>query len=571
MDRKDQIIDSMIVEIERRMESVKEKKDKESDKITVSMTGKKLGFLEKMSTKSLIKSYNNTIEMLNDIRVQLSYLNTVEINNLSVSEDIIKGFNELAAYLEPNEVKKMNELLSSALKNKNSEIKGTIENKEKIIEKNLKGLGILQAKFPLYTFSNNIKNLTDDMVSFEKSMQVVGGEFSKLLKPQNLFLNPTKREENELLISEDLKFINELQKAYTGKNLKPDKSIDNIMSHFQEIKSNYESIDQIKKNILCIDDLLRMIKESPDLPFEQVASELNSIKKKYQNELKKAEDYIAKFDFTSSRMKIAEIRKEEKKEFSSSQNFKTYRNLAYELEKTMAESPNDFKKANDIKAQMRQVSQDGALDEFAISTALNEAKEKYYNDVNNARLMRENKAEEMQETKEAHSLAMQNLREAALKELDYEESFEFRNGDAYSSGQSREEAIQRKMEELKALASLSPEERGLQELKKKGKLAPDVTLKDLSYTQINDFRIAYSDSALGLSEYKKYAAEEARKANPIYKEYILYRASLKDKSNYMTFANFAKEKYHTMVNEEFVSQDLQNKLQEENIEGVSRK
>lgn len=315
MDRKDQIIDSMIVEIERRMESVKEKKDKESDKITVSMTGKKLGFLEKMSTKSLIKSYNNTIEMLNDIRVQLSYLNTVEINNLSVSEDIIKGFNELAAYLEPNEVKKMNELLSSALKNKNSEIKGTIENKEKIIEKNLKGLGILQAKFPLYTFSNNIKNLTDDMVSFEKSMQVVGGEFSKLLKPQNLFLNPTKREENELLISEDLKFINELQKAYTGKKLKPDKSIDNIMSHFQEIKSNYESIDQIKNNILCIDDLLRMIKESPDLPFDQVVSELNSIKKKYQNELKKAEDYIAKFDFTSSRMKIAEIRKEEKKNF----------------------------------------------------------------------------------------------------------------------------------------------------------------------------------------------------------------------------------------------------------------
>lgn len=220
---------------------------------------------------------------------------------------------------------------------------------------------------------------------------------------------------------------------------------------------------------------------------------------------------------------------------------------------------------------MRQVSQDGALDEFAISTALNEAKEKYYNDVNNARLMRENKAEEMQETKEAHSLAMQNLREAALKELDYEESFEFRNGDAYSSGQSREEAIQRKMEELKALASLSPEERGLQELKKKGKLAPDATLKDLSYTQINDFRIAYSDSALGLSEYKKYAVEEAKKANPIYKEYILYRVSLKDKSNYMTFANFAKEKYHTMVNEEFVSQDLQNKLQEENIEGVSRK
>lgn len=83
----------------------------------------------------------------------------------------------------------------------------------------------------------------------------------------------------------------------------------------------------------------------------------------------------------------------------------------------------------------------------------------------------------------------------------------------------------------------------------------------LSPQQLNDIRIGYSDSALGLTDYQKYKKQQI--SNSIYKEYLIYRAKNQDKNEYMSFSQFAKAKYNLTMDESKLNEVIDK-------EGISR-
>lgn len=117
------------------------------------------------------------------------------------------------------------------------------------------------------------------------------------------------------------------------------------------------------------------------------------------------------------------------------------------------------------------------------------------------------------------------------------------------------------MDELRKMANLSVEERGLLMLKKRGYIDKDATVSMLSPQQLNDIRIGYSDSALGLTDYQKYKKQQT--SNSIYKEYLIYRAKNQDKNEYMSFSQFAKAKYNLTMDESKLNEVIDK-------EGISR-
>ena len=121
------------------------------------------------------------------------------------------------------------------------------------------------------------------------------------------------------------------------------------------------------------------------------------------------------------------------------------------------------------------------------------------------------------------------------------------------------------------LAEMTPIERGLYDLKKQGRIKNDATVEDLTPQQLNDIRIGYSDNAYSfMADYKDWKARETvkPKADTIYKEYIKYRTSLKNKNEFLNFSDYAKQ-IHKIENmsdvmvDENLKEEMRETLQEQ--------
>lgn len=271
-----------------------------------------------------------------------------------------------------------------------------------------------------------------------------------------------------------------------------------------------------------------------------------TLKKKYKKEIEKQ-------------------REEKMREETKQTGMALYQELTYELQKTIANDPNNLNKIEDIKKQMREVKANYKLDNLNLSDAEFKGKTNYTNEVSKEKavieLSKESRLNEYNENKQAEIA----LREAAIKELQYSNNnkaieYDVKNGDVYQKEEA-ESLIKAKMDELREMANLSVEERGLLMLKKRGYIDKDATVSMLSPQQLNDIRIGYSDSALGLTDYQKYKKQQT--SNSVYKEYLIYRAKNQDKNEYMSFSQFAKAKYNFTMDESKLNEVIDK-------EGISR-
>lgn len=115
---------------------------------------------------------------------------------------------------------------------------------------------------------------------------------------------------------------------------------------------------------------------------------------------------------------------------------------------------------------------------------------------------------------------------------------------------------------------MKPEERGLEDLKKHGNISESTKLEDLNHQLIEDLKVAYRDESYSfMKPYKEWRNSELKpKANTIYKEYIKYRASLPDKTNYLTFSEYSKQLHNIAgLTETMVDTDILDET-----EGMSR-
>lgn len=294
---------------------------------------------------------------------------------------------------------------------------------------------------------------------------------------------------------------------------------------------------------------------------------LKNLEQKYKKELEKANKFLSKFNFNDIKNQIKDNKDEKEKENRINNNIMTYQNLAYELEKVQCETPDNYQKISELKDKMRVLADSSGLTKSQLDLADTNGKAKYHTEVEDNKAKGEYAQYRINYEKELEKNVMTEIRDFAISKLKeegaFDEEYEFKNGDVYSKPMDKNAMISKKMDELMKMADMSPIERGLYDLKRLGLISNDATALDLSSKQLEEIKNNYSDDAFRFVEsYKTWKNRENMKpqANAIYKEYIQYKASLKDKKNGLSFSEYAKQIHNveglsdTMINEELIAE-----------------
>lgn len=521
----------------------------------------KVSIIDKIFLKNSLKSLQQEHTNLVTLNQKLSSFTHNNQAQTSLPSDVKSALDSLGTVLNNEEITNLNNVIKSTIDNLNKSSKQGIENDAKEIEKLLKSLKLENNNFLLYNSYNQYQNSqTSFIIALEKiKKQDFMGE-----KEQYKVIH----QDGTPLISDDIaSFNSSLEELKQNKFFQNDKQAKNIIDNSNQIKEAYKnkvlSYNTLRKLDSCIDSM----KNDPSL--NDIKLYLEKVKNNYVKAYEKSNSYLEKFNIESLKDKykkeIEKQREEKMREETKQTGMALYQELTYELQKTIANDPNNLNKIEDIKKQMREVKANYKLDNLNLSDAEFKGKTNYTNEVSKEKavieLSNESRLNEYNENKQAEIA----LREAAIKELQYSNNnkaieYDVKNGDVYQKEEA-ESLIKAKMDELREMANLSVEERGLLMLKKRGYIDKDATVSMLSPQQLNDIRIGYSDSALGLTDYQKYKKQQT--SNSIYKEYLIYRAKNQDKNEYMSFSQFAKAKYNLTMDESKLNEVIDK-------EGISR-
>lgn len=521
----------------------------------------KVSIIDKMFLKNDLKSLQQEHTNLVALNQKLSSFTHNNQAQTSLPSDVKSALDSLGTVLNNEEITNLNAVIKSTIDNLNKSSKQGIENDAKEIEKLLKSLKLENNNFLLYNSYNQYQNSqTSFIIALEKiKKQEFMGE-----KEQYKVIH----QDGTPLISDDIaSFNSSLEELKQNKFFQNDNQAKNIIDNSNQIKEAYKNKVLSYNTLRKLDSCMDSMKNDPSL--NDIKLYLEKVKNNYVKAYEKSNSYLEKFNIESLKDKykkeIEKQREEKMREETKQTGMTLYQELTYELQKTIANDPNNLNKIEDIKKQMREVKANYKLDNLNLSDAEFKGKTKYTNEVSKEKavieLSNESRLNEYNENKQAEIA----LREAAIKELQYSNNnkaieYDVKDGDVYQKEEA-ESLIKAKMDELREMANLSVEERGLLMLKKRGYIDKDATVSMLSPQQLNDIRIGYSDSALGLTDYQKYKKQQT--SNSIYKEYLIYRAKNQDKNEYMSFSQFAKAKYNLTMDESKLNEVIDK-------EGISR-
>ncbi len=537
-----------------------QKTDAKLERAKEKLENGKVSIIDKMFLKNDLKSLQQEHTNLVALNQKLSSFTNNNQAQTSLPSDVKSALDSLGTVLNNEEITNLNNVIKSTINNLNKSSKQGIENDDKEIEKLLKSLKLENNNFLLYNSYNQYQNSqTSFIIALEKiKKQEFMGE-----KEQYKVIH----QDGTPLISDEIaSFNSSLEELKQNKFFQNDKQAKNIIDNSNQIKEAYKnkvlSSNALRKLDSCINSMQN------DSSLNDIKSYLEKVKSSYVKAYEKSNSYLEKFNIESIKDKykkeIEKQREEKMREETKQTGMTLYQELTYELQKTMAQDPNNLNKIEDIKKQMREVKANYKLDNLNLSDAEFKGKTNYTTEVSKEKavieLSNEARLNEYNENKQAEIA----LREAAIKELQYSSNeaieYDLKNGDVYQK-EKAESLIKAKMDELREMANLSVEERGLLMLKKRGYIDKDATVSMLSPQQLNDIRIGYSDSALGLTDYQKYKKQQT--SNSIYKEYLIYRTKNQDKNEYMSFSQFAKAKYNLTMDESNLNEVIDK-------EGISR-
>lgn len=117
------------------------------------------------------------------------------------------------------------------------------------------------------------------------------------------------------------------------------------------------------------------------------------------------------------------------------------------------------------------------------------------------------------------------------------------------SEEEQESMIRSKIEEMISIASQTPEQRAVSYMKSMGIAVKDTPVEETSTGQLADFSSSFGDDSYTfdiarIRQIKELIDSQRReKATSICKEYIRYRAALKDKKSAVTFSEYARTLY----------------------------
>ena len=562
------------LDIYRSMEkSISEKLEKLSSKIERNkekLNGPgKVGFVDRLTMNSENKSHEEEIRRLTELSKAMSNLKFSESNKYKLPEVVTSSLDDISSLLTAEETAELRNVVNSSLRSANKEKKDNIKNASLEVQKILGKLGLSDKAFLVYDGLDYKKS-----ISFEVATKEMEKELLSDLTPEYTPININKSEVS--LDSGESVLISKIEEMISKRELEPTKSINNIVANIAEIKEAMLTREKANRITLKISNAMTELNKITEIDITMIKTFLSKIQNKYQKELDKANKFISKFDFSNIKEQIEAKDAKKNKENEKENRITTYENLAYELEKALAETPDDLQNINEIKAAMQDFARKFDIPENELDLARNNGKAKYQSEAKAQKAKVESAKAKIEYEDELRRTVMAEIREEAIRELETskafeDSSFEERNGDVYAEPINRETMIKRKMDELMKLAEMTPIERGLYDLKKQGRIKNDATVEDLTPQQLNDIRIGYSDNAYSfMADYKDWKARETvkPKADTIYKEYIKYRTSLKNKNEFLSFSDYAKQ-IHKIENmsdimvDENLKEEMRETLQEQ--------
>lgn len=562
------------LDIYRSMEkSISEKLEKLSSKIERNkekLNGPgKVGFVDRLTMNSENKSHEEEIRRLTELSKAMSNLKFSESNKYKLPEVVTSSLDDISSLLTTEETAELRNVVNSSLRSANKAKKDNIKNASLEVQKILGKLGLSDKAFLVYDGLDYKKS-----ISFEVATKEMEKELLSDLTPEYIPININKSEVS--LDSGESVLISKIEEMISKRELEPTKSINNIVANIAEIKEAMLTRKKANRITLKISNAMTELNKITEIDITMIKTFLSKIQNKYQKELDKANKFISKFDFSNIKEQIEAKDAKKNKENEKENRITTYENLAYELEKALAETPDDLQNINEIKAAMQDFARKFDIPENELDLARNNGKAKYQSEAKAQKAKVESAKAKIEYEDELRRTVMAEIREEAIRELETskafeDSSFEERNGDVYAEPINRETMIKRKMDELMKLAEMTPIERGLYDLKKQGRIKNDATVEDLTPQQLNDIRIGYSDNAYSfMADYKDWKARETvkPKADTIYKEYIKYRTSLKNKNKFLSFSDYAKQ-IHKIENmsdimvDENLKEEMRETLQEQ--------
>lgn len=547
---------SMNLEIDRKISDLKSRLEKRENEL--NNPNNRINFIVKNRINNQIKEYKNQIIKLTNLKKSLFELMHADDKKYSLPNDIKEKLDSVASLISDEEVRKLKNIINTDLQNANKDKKNTVNEKINEVNKMLSSLNIGSKNVKIFIQ----KIIYSGAISYDSAVKTIGNrKLSELITNFNLI------HKNEVEFTSDNNFISTIEEMINKNKLPKDRRIDNILSNFDAIKEAMNNKVNAERTLTKLDNLINNFKEIDSVDFSKTVTYLTGLQNTYKRVKDNASKYLSKFNFEYLKNEINKLKENEDIDRAKENKISTYKMLAYELEKTLSEHPEDYEKIQSLQEQMRNLEITFDLRKDEIDDIRLTGKNEYLNEREEQRKVVERSNEKIAYQDELEKSALASLRSAAIEELNYSKAFEpnsfYLNGDIRSTNNDREKLIAMKMEELKKMAFMSVEERGLMDFKKKGLISPSATTYDLTPSQLNDIRIGYSDGALGLTEYKDYMKKSGTEKTPdtIYKEYIKYRASLKDKTTYITFSDYAKQKYNlNNMDTTMVSEELQEEL-----------
>ena len=272
----------------------------------------------------------------------------------------------------------------------------------------------------------------------------------------------------------DHTFIDELEEMLTNGKIEMTPAVKKLKNNISQVKSSWLLKERIELVITSLDKTLAIIsKDLQDVDMIRLVKYLETLKQRYLKDLQKLNTYLNSFNLTSYKEQIEKEKKIKILQQDQKMALLEYENLFYELEKVLMEEPNNYDKKMVIEAKMRVLTSTVKLSNDALLDAKSKGKQRYYSKKNEKQSLKEVMTKKVKIKRDYLEEENRIFREEAMRQLkddDFEETYEFRNGDAYLANLDKEAIIAHKTEEMKRFAKMTPEERGLSILKEKGKI-----------------------------------------------------------------------------------------------------
>lgn len=529
-----------ISDINKRKETLQEK----NKKWTKELQDGKMNILDQLITKKDIHTNQKKIEKFDNL-IQKIY--QFENETKSFTEDKLFSnlkveIENLTSYLTPKEREELTKIVSKEILT----LRGEEQKKVSVLIEEIKNL---LNSLNLSSVDFKVEG-TSLFVKYDHFMEEIKKATLEKISTASPYFG-VKETKNTVF---DHTFIDELEEMLTNGKIEMTPEVKKLKNNISQVKSSWLLKERIELVITSLDKALAIIsKDLQDVDMIKLVKYLETLKQRYLKDFQKLNTYLNSFNLASYKEQIEKERKLKILQQDQKMAIQEYENLFYELEKVLMEEPNNYDKKMVIEAKMRVLTSTVKLSNDALLDAKSKGKQRYYSKKNEKQSLKEAMTKKVKIKRNYLEEENRIFREEAMRQLkddDFEETYEFRNGDAYLANLDKEAIIAHKTEEMKRFAKMTPEERGLSILKEKGKISRDATLGNLTPQQLSDMRYAYRDSSYPyIMEYKKLIEEsddkeEKRKPNTLHKEYLRYRASCMDKTNFLTFREFVNKKYN---------------------------